>query len=264
MGANCSTVTSDGRRENFRVSSDTFGYICRELQPYLLKQGTHIRKAVGVKRRVAITGDYQRMQTIELLHTLILDVAKSTACEIVEEVCNAFIRELFKKYIAVPFRDGVVSVIQGYAYDWGFPQCVGALDGCHIPILALQGCPRDYFNRKGQHSILLQGLVDHKFRFMDIHVGSPGSVHDTRVLANSKLYEKREHGELFPNAAKEFSSVLVPLVVPGDPAYSLLQWIMKPYSDNGKLARQQSEFDYHLSRAGVVAENAFGRLEVRW
>ena len=56
----------------------------------------------------------------------------------------------------------------------------------------------------------------------------------------------------------------VPLVVLGDPAYPLLQWIMKPYSDNGRLTRQQSVFNYRLSRARVVAENAFGRLKGRW
>ena len=256
--------TSDEWRENFRVSPETFGYICRELQPYLLKQDTHIRKAVSVKRRVAIT--LWRLSTNAEYRTIahLFGVAKSTAREIVEEVCNAIVRKLFKKYIAIPSREALVSIIQGFADDWGFPQCVGALDGSHIPILVPQDFPKDYFNRKGHHSILLQGLVYHKYRFMDINVGWPGSVHDARVLANSKLYQKGERGELFPYIAKEMSGVSVPLVVLGDPAYPLLQWIMKPYSDNGRLTRQQSVFNYRLSRARVVAENAFGRLKGRW
>ena len=234
-----------------------------ELQPYLLKQDTHIKKAVSVKGRVAITP--WRLSTNVDYRTIahLFGVAKSTACETVEEVCNAFIRKLFKKYIAIPSREAVAPITQGFTDDWGFPQCVGALDGCHIPILAPQDSPKDYFNRKRHHSILLQGLVDHKYRFMDI-VGWPGSVHDAQVLANSKLYQKWEHGELFPQIAKEISSVCVPHVVLGDPAYPLLQWIMKPYSDDGRLTRRQSVFNYRLSRARVVARNAFGRLKGQW
>ena len=44
----------------------------------------------------------------------------------------------------------------------------------------------------------------------------------------------------------------------------LLPWIMKPYSDTGRLSRQESVFNYRLSRARVVTENAFGRLKGRW
>ena len=46
---------------------------------------------------------------------------------------------------------------------------------------------KDYFNRKGFHSIVLQRVVDHQCKFMDVYIGWPGSVHDTRVLANSRF-----------------------------------------------------------------------------
>ena len=84
---------------------------------------------------------------------------------------------------------------------------------------------------------------------MDINVGWPGSVHETWVLANSKLYQKGERGELFPHIAKEISGVFVPIVVISDPAYPLLQWIMKLYSDDGRLTRQLSVFNYRFSHA---------------
>ena len=58
--------------------------------------------------------------------------------------------------------------------------------------------------------------------------------------------------------------VSVPLVILGDPAYPLLQWMMKLYSDNGRLSQLQHLFNYRLSRARVVTENAFGRLKGRW
>ena len=79
---------------------------------------------------------------------------------------------------SIPSEDHLDSIVQGFADELGVPQRVGAIDGCHIPIQAPQECPKDYYNCKGHHSILLQGLVDHRYYFMDINVGWPGSVHD--------------------------------------------------------------------------------------
>ena len=99
---------------------------------------------------------------------------------------------------------------------------------------------------------------------MDINVGWPASVHDARVLANSELFRKGESGELFLQKLRQVIGVSVPLVILGDPAYPLLQWIMKPYSDNGRLSQLLHLFNYRLSHARVGAENAFGILKARW
>ena len=41
--------------ENFRMSRDTFHYLCEQLRPHIEKQNTHLRKCISTERRVAIT-----------------------------------------------------------------------------------------------------------------------------------------------------------------------------------------------------------------
>ena len=81
--------------------------------------------------------------------------------------------------------------------------------------------PADYYNRTNYYSVLMQGMVDHLYRFTDVYIGWPGWVHDARVFGNSKLYERVENGTLFPNRNPNC-----------DPAYPLLTWLMKPHQDN--------------------------------
>lgn len=60
------------------------------------------------------------------------------------------------------------------------------------------------------------------------------------------------------------SGVSIPRLLVGDTAYPLLPWLMKGFSDNGKLTSQQVKFNYQLSRARMVVECAFGRLKGRF
>ena len=53
-----------------------------------------------------------------------------------------------------------------------------------------------------------------------------------------------------------------PLIL-GDSAYSLENWLMKPYSDRGNLSEEEWSFNFSLSRSHVL-ENAFGRLKGRF
>ena len=155
-------------------------------------------------------------------------------------------------------------MVQGFETCWGFPQVAGAIDGSHVPIIKPLESASDYYNRKGFYSIILQGLVDYRGQFMDFYVGWPGKVHDARVFANSSLYLRGNQGTLFPQCNLHLCGVDVPLVILGDPAYPLLPWLMKPYTDNGHLTSQQQLFNYRQSRCQMVVENAFGRLKGRW
>ena len=58
------------------------------------------------------------------------------------------------------------------------------IDGCHTPIAALLVIIPTW----GFYSMLLQGVVDADYCFLDVCIGWPGSVHDARVFVHSPLY----------------------------------------------------------------------------
>ncbi|XP_077091696.1 uncharacterized protein LOC143744162 [Siphateles boraxobius] len=170
-------------------------------------------------------------------------IARSSVCAIVHEFCKAVRQVLMPEFIQLPEGDALREVVQGFQMRCGFPQCAGAIDGSHIPIIAPEENHVDYFNRKGWHSVLLQGVVDHQFCFTNIYTGWPGSVHDARVLRNSCVFAMAERGELFPPDTVEINGVQVPIMLLGDPAYPMWSWLIKGYADTGNLTEQQRYFN---------------------
>ena len=241
-------------KENFRASRATYQYLCDELRTKLQHDST-IRETVAVEKRVAITlcrlGTNVEYRTISHLFGF------------VHEVCKAIVDSLLDKYISIPRGNAAMNVVRGFEEKWGFPQCFGAVDGSHIPIIPPHDCRTDYFGRKGFHSIVLQALVDHENRFMNVNVGWPGSVHDARILSNSEVFRRGEAGTFVPQSERILAGVPVPVVILGDPAYAVLPWLIKPYPGTG-LSTKARNFITKLSRACVAVECAFGRLKGRW
>uniref|UniRef100_A0A1X7TF59 DDE Tnp4 domain-containing protein n=1 Tax=Amphimedon queenslandica TaxID=400682 RepID=A0A1X7TF59_AMPQE len=94
------------------------------------------------------------------------------------------------------------SVVDGFEKKWGLPQCAGAIDWCHVPISAPAHNHTDYYNGKGFYSIVIQAVIDYRYRFIDVYCGWPGSVHDARIFAHSYIYAKGMDGTLFPSSTE--------------------------------------------------------------
>ena len=239
-------------------------YICDQLKPVIQRQDTSMRKAISVEHRVAIT--LWCLATCAEYRTIghLFGVARCTVCVVVHDTCEALVRVFRSRYVTFPTGDNLHNVIDGFRTKWNMVQCAGAIDGCHIPVKPPALSHTDFYNRKGWYSIVLQAVVDHQYLFRDVTVGWPGSVHDARVLANSQLYRKAINKDILnTNAVNILGREIFPFLV-GDSAYPLSTWIMKHFAHNSTLTDGQKLFNYRLSRARIVVENAFGRLKARW
>ncbi|CAM5124241.1 unnamed protein product [Natator depressus] len=137
----------------------------------------------------------------------------------------------------------------------------GVIDGTHIPILAPDYLASEYINTKGYFSRVLQVLVDHQGRFMDINAGWSGTVYDARIFRTVAYTESCRRGLFFPDHEFTVGDVEMPIVILGDLAYPLQPWLMKPYT--GHLDSSKERFN-RLSRCRMVVECAFGRLKAHW
>ncbi|KAK4882180.1 hypothetical protein RN001_005499 [Aquatica leii] len=71
----------------------------------------------------------------------------------------------------------------------GIMDVIGAIDGTHFKINRPKLYPEDYCNRKGYHSVVMQGVVNSSMLFVDIYLGVPRSMHDARIFRRSVFTE---------------------------------------------------------------------------
>lgn len=99
---------------------------------------------------------------------------------------------------------------------------------------------------------MLMALVDDDYCFRYIDVGACGMSSDGSVFRNCSLYNRLDNN-LLPNGG----------VIVADAAFPLKPYILKPYPGDN-LEWTQKVFNYRLSRARRVVENAFGILASRF
>ena len=179
-------------------------------------------------------------------------------------------------FVALQLIGTIVSDFQESQYicflicRWQLPHCLGAIDGKHVRILHPPKTGSDYYNYKGYFTVVLMAVVGSNYEFLFSDVGCQGRISDGGVLRNTLFYQALEMGKLnipqskaLPVDDSEEWRPVIPYFFVGDDAFSLTRHLMKPYPNRGQ-TEEQRIFNYRLSRARRVSENAFGLLASRF
>ena len=217
------TFSDNQWMENFRMTKATVKILCDDLRPSFPDQARSVREPLQLDHRVAIAVYWVASSAEYRTIANLFGVGKSTVHKCTHDVCTA--QNILDKYVQFPADDDLQHVIDGFDNTWAFPNCAGAVDGTHIPIIAPKSAHGDNVNRKGWYSIILQAVCDHNYIIMVLNVRLPERVHDARVFGNSGLYYKGETNDLFPQKTKKLvfpgKEIAMPIVLPRDAAYPL-------------------------------------------
>ncbi|CAH1993097.1 unnamed protein product [Acanthoscelides obtectus] len=158
--------------------------------------------------------------------------------------------------------NGWKKIANYYNNLWNFPMCLGSMDGKHIIIQSPKFSGSEYINYKGTFSIVLFAIVDANYNFIYVYIGCQGRISDGGVFKNSGFAKALDKSMLnFPQPTiLPGRQKPVPYVLVADDAFPLSENILKPFAGNQDRGSRQRIFNYRLSRARRVVENAFGIL----
>jgi hypothetical protein len=197
-------------------------------------------------------------------------VCYSVVCRFVPLVCDAIVAEYQDEVLKFPSTSAEWKTIaNGFWERWNFPHTIGAIDGKHVALRCPANSGTEYFCYKKFYSIILLGVVDADYKFIYVDIGAPGAASDAGVFNTSDLKENIENNEvsipapeLLPGEDPD-TATPVPYFFVGDDAFALKVWMMKPFPLRN-LQKEQRIYNYRLSRARRVVENAFGILASRF
>lgn len=252
--------------KNFiRMEPNMFKELLDRVGPHIEKQDTFWRKSLSPGLRLAITLRY--LATGESYKSLQYGfrVAHNTISLIIPETCEAIFQEYKHEVLSCPKTpDEWKKVASLFSKRWHFHHTVGALDGKHIAIRCPPNGGSRYYNYKGFHSIVLMAVADADYKFLFCDVGATGCSSDGGIFSATTLREALEKNTIGLPAPEPLpgDDKPIPFFLVGDDAFPLREWMMKPFPSRN-LGRPERIFNYRLSRARRIIENAFGIMASR-
>lgn len=193
-------------------------------------------------------------------------MGRSTVSKIVKDVCQEIWNVLQPIFLPTPTAQTWMEAVDGFSELWGFPNCLGSIDGKHIRLKCPRNSGSSYFCYKNFFSIVLLAVVDQYYKFMVVDIGSYGRHSDSAIFENSAFYQEYVSGKtILPPKPLPGTDIPVPHVFVGDEGFALQTYLMRPYPKAGMINDvRKRKFNAQLSRACRVVENAFGILAMKW
>ena len=228
-----------------------------------------IREPVSPSERLMITLVFLATGESQVQLSFRFQRGRATICKILSETCGVIWDVLCPNYLCIPkSEEEWKDIASGFWESWNFPNCLGAIDGKHFVIQCPKLSGSLFYNYKKSFSSLVLAMCDSNYKFIYVDIGSAGREGDSSVFKESKLFKSLEDGSLHipPPCPTPGSQVELPHVIVGDEAFPMKPYLMRPYPGRGReiLPYSQKVYNYRLSRARRVIENAFGILVARW
>ncbi|KYQ53565.1 Putative nuclease HARBI1, partial [Trachymyrmex zeteki] len=193
-------------------------------------------------------------------------IGKSTVSGIIQETCEAIWKVLQPQVLEQPSQQDWIKIEDEFFKKWNFPHCIGAIDGKHVVIQVYLLDRSTFYNFKGQHSIVLLAVVSASYKFLMVDIGAQGRHNDGRIFKESNMGQRFHNKQMDlppPCPLSNFRNIPIPYMLVGDAAFQLTEYMLRPYPVN-QLNRSRRIFNYRLSRARRISENAFSFLVNIW
>jgi hypothetical protein len=105
---------------------------------------------------------------------------------------------------------------------------------------------------------MLRSFLQQQHRILNVNVGYPGVVHDTRVLYNSALYKDTQ--AFFGGPSINVNGIEVPQLLVADAGYPMEPWLLTPYPGH-HLDPTQKSFNFKHSSTRMCIEQINGELK---
>ncbi|XP_021813922.1 protein ALP1-like [Prunus avium] len=160
----------------------------------------------------------------------------------------------------IKFQPSTVGSSERSKWQW-FENCLGALDGTHIPVTASAKERPRYRNRKGDLSTNVLGVCAPDLRFIYVLPGWEGSASDARILRdalrrNNRFHVARDKYYLVDAGYTNGPGFLAP--------YRGTRYHLSEWSGNNQPENYKELFNLRHSIARNVVERGFGLLKKRW
>ncbi|XP_030487122.2 protein ANTAGONIST OF LIKE HETEROCHROMATIN PROTEIN 1 [Cannabis sativa] len=260
---------AEGFKYFFRVSKKTFEYICSLVREDLVSRPPsgliNIEgRLLSVEKQVAIALRRLASGESQVSVGAAFGVGQSTVSQVTWRFIEA-LEERAKHHLRWPDSARMEEIKSKLEAEFGLPNCCGSIDATHI-IMTLPAVQTsdDWCDPENNYSMLVQGVVDHEMRFLDMVTGWPGGMSVSRVLKFSGFYKLCNSGDrLDGNSTTLSGGVEIREYIVGGAAYPLLPWLITPYESSG-LVSSMASFNAKHEAARLLAVRAFSQLKGGW
>ncbi|KAL1312178.1 hypothetical protein HN51_038781 [Arachis hypogaea] len=268
-GYSVPTDEAEGFKYFFRMSQSTFEYICSLVREDLISRPPsgliNIEgRLLSVEKQVAIALRRLASGESQVLVGAAFGVGQSTVSQVTWRFIEA-LEERARHHLNWPDFDRMQEIKRGFEVSYGLPNCCGAVDATHVMMtLPAVQTSDDWCDQEKNYSMLLQGIVDHEMRFIDMVTGLPGGMTYSRLLKCSTIFKLTENGDrLNGNVRTLGGGDVIREYIVGGHSYPLLPWLMTPYEGNS-ISSAQSIFNHKHGPVRFLAVRALSLLKGGW